>query len=427
MYVCAASILNLKSIDSLSWSVPREEAAGWHVILGDNGSGKSSFLRAIALALVGPESAKALRLPWENWVRNGKAKSTIKLAMQWSDKFDSGRRPEQITFSIDKVVDATGADGSEAPTFEVSGDNPLRSPQKRGGGFSAAYGPFRRFGGGDREYDSLVRSYPRLARHLSLFDERVALTECLAWLRQLRFEQLEEHEEGAFLDNLKDFVNQEGFLPFGTRLHDISSKEVSFIDGNGCRVGVEELSDGYRSILSMTFELIRQLSNEYGSRRLFSAPSSNKIEVPGVVLIDEVDAHLHPTWQRRVGVWFRRHFPEIQFIVTTHSPLVCQAADVGTVFHLPAPGTSEAPRMVDGQDLERLLYGDILDAYATGIFGQGITRSRQSRERLERLAYLNLKEINEGLSRGEEKEQQTLRAALPTAAHVLSTADAADS
>jgi energy-coupling factor transporter ATP-binding protein EcfA2 len=425
VYVCTASISNLKSIDSLSWSVPREEAAGWHVILGDNGAGKSSLLKAIALALVGPESAKALRLRWENWVRNGKEKSAIDLAMQWSDEFDSGQRPERITFAIDKVVEASGADGSEA--FEVSGDNPFRSPQKRGGGFSAAYGPFRRFGGGDREYDSLVRSYPRLARHLSLFDERVALTECLDWLKELRFQQLEDREEGAFLDHLKNFVNQEGFLPFGTRLHEISSKEVSFIDGNGCRVGIEELSDGYRSILSMTFELIRQLSSEYGSSRLFSASSPNEITLPGVVLIDEVDAHLHPTWQRRIGLWFRRHFPEIQFIVTTHSPLVCQAAEVGTVFRLPAPGSLEEPRMVRGQDLERVLYGDILDAYATGIFGQGITRSQQSRERLERLAHLNLKELNEGLSLQEEDEQQSLRATLPTAAHVLDVKDAADS
>ena len=50
---------------------------------------------------------------------------------------------------------------------------------------------------------------------------------------------------------------------------------------------------------------------------------------PGVVLIDEVDAHLHPTWQRRIGLWFREHFPKLQFIVSTHSPLICQAATVG--------------------------------------------------------------------------------------------------
>jgi predicted ATPase len=425
VYILEAEISNLRSIRSLSWRVAREEAAGWHVILGDNGAGKSSLLKAIALALVGPENAKALRLPWENWVRKGEARSEIRLHVEWDEEFDQvSWESDEIDFFITRMDDF--ASEADAPFFEVSGESPF-SGTRRIGGFSAAYGPFRRFSGGDKEYAGLVRSYPRLARHLSIFDERVALTECLEWLRQLRFEQLESSSSGDLLDRLKEFINQEGFLPFGTRLHEISSKEVTFIDGNGCQVKAEEMSDGYRSILSMTFELIRQLAREYRPERLFSFNDPTKIVVPGVVLIDEVDAHLHPTWQRRVGLWFRQHFPKIQFIVTTHSPLVCQAAEVGTVFRLPAPGSSEEPRMVTGQDLDRLLYGDILDAYGTGIFGQGITRSPKSREHLERLAHLNVKEINEGLSDQEEEEQERLRAALPTAAYVLSTTDAEDS
>ncbi len=279
-----------------------------------------------------------------------------------------------------------------------------------------------------KEYDKISSSYPRLARHLSLFDERFALAETLEWLKQLRFEQLEEGERpGHLLDYIREFVNQPDFLPFGAKLLEVSSRQVTFVDGSGCEVPVQELSDGYRSVLSMTFDLIRQLAREYGNEKLFAPGEPTRIVVPGVVLIDEVDAHLHPTWQRRVGLWFREHFPKIQFIVTTHSPLVCQAAEVGTVFRLPAPGGSEIPEMVTGHELDRLLFGDILDAYGTGLFGQGITRSLKSRKHLERLAQLNLKEINEGLSDREEGEQARLRGALPTAAHALSASDAADS
>jgi predicted ATP-binding protein involved in virulence len=117
-------------------------------------------------------------------------------------------------------------------------------------------------------------------------------------------------------------VNLEGFLPFGAKLDRVSSKAVQFLDGDGYQVNIEDLSDGYRSILSMTLELIRQLAAEYGPMQIFS-PDGTQIVVPGVVLVDEIDVHLHPTWQRRVGLWFREHFPQIQFIVTTHSPLVC--------------------------------------------------------------------------------------------------------
>lgn len=426
MHILHAKISNVKSIQSLSWSIPSNDAAGWHVILGDNGAGKSAFLKAIALALVGPANAKALRLPWGNWIRKETSKSRVQLEVQWDEDHDKPQPPgNSITLMVRRFDDSEEVADSES-SFGVTGLNPLTFSKARSY-FSAAYGPFRRFSGGTREYDNLVLSYPRLARHLSLFDESVALTEGLDWLRQLRFEELETPSAVGFLDSLKEFVNQEGFLPFGTRLEDISSKEVTFVDGNGYQVRAEDLSDGYRSILSMTFDLIRQLAREYGPDKLFSPDDPTKIGVPGVVLIDEVDAHLHPAWQRRIGPWFRQHFPKIQFIVTTHSPLVCQAAEVGTVFRLAQPGSGEESGMVTGYELNRLLYGNILDAYGTGIFGEGVTRSPSSRRLLDRLAQLNLKEINEGLSAEELAEQEDLRATLPTDAYSFDTDNAANS
>src|SRR5580698_416802 len=73
MYIQGASIRNIRSIAALEWS-PVEKGAGWHVILGDNGSGKSSFLRSLALALIGPREAAAARQDWNAWLRSGKAR-----------------------------------------------------------------------------------------------------------------------------------------------------------------------------------------------------------------------------------------------------------------------------------------------------------------------------------------------------------------
>jgi len=424
MYVLKAEIRNVKSIRHVSWSVPPEHAAGWHVVLGDNGSGKSAVLKAIALTLAGNDNALALRLPLANWVRKGVSQAKTQLQLyrdeQWDDPGSLRRLGPKTPLSFDFTIDLPTQDD---PVLHF-GNNSL--DRKARGWFSAAYGPFRRFAGSDEQYDKI--HLPRLVRYLSLFDERFALTEALEWLRQLRFEQLEQEERpDHFLDLLKAFINQPDFLPYGAKLQEVTSRQVGFVDGNGCEVPVEELSDGYRSILSMTFELIRQLAQEYGSEALFGGDKFSQIVVPGVVLVDEIDAHLHPTWQRRVGVWFRKHFPHMQFIVTTHSPLVCQAAEVGTVFRLARPGTVEESGMVTGDELNRLLYGNILDAYGTGFFGEGVTRSSSSRERLDKLAQLNLKEIHEGLSEEESEEQTSLRAALPTAAHVLKVGDAADS
>jgi hypothetical protein len=165
----------------------------------------------------------------------------------------------------------------------------------------------------------------------------------------------------------------------------------------------------------MTFELIRQMTNEFEQHRVFDPADPTRIIVPGVVLIDEVDAHLHPTWQRRVGLWFRTHFPKMQFIVTTHSPLVCQAADVGSVFRLPTPGTNQKAEMVAGKELDRLLYGNVLDAYGTEMFGSNVARSERSLYMSSRLAELNQKEVYTGLTPEEREEQKKLRATLPSA------------
>ena len=259
---------------------------------------------------------------------------------------------------------------------------------------------------------------PKLARHLSIFGEHVALTESLEWLRDLKFRDLEKDPEGRLLDSLTGFVNQSGFLPSSVRLEDVTSRGVVFRDANGVKVEVGELSDGYRSILSMTFELIRQMSMAFGPENLFDPNDATRIVPEGVVIIDEIDAHLHPTWQRTIGRWLCDHFPNVQFIVSTHSPLICQSAEHGSIFLLPRAGTGGTGRMLKGDDFHRLVYGTVLDAYGTEAFGSeaAATRSAESQKLHGRLAELNNKEILKGLSTSEKTEQENLRSMLPSAA-----------
>ncbi|MBZ4421404.1 AAA family ATPase [Myxococcus sp. RHSTA-1-4] len=428
MYLKKVVLTNIRSIDALEWEPPSSASslAGWHVIIGDNGAGKSSVLRAIALALVGANEAIALRQDWNEWLRWGAQSGSIHLTLDWDDAWDrfsrGGQKPKNVDLQAGLKLDrsSTHADQVNLSSMPLNPD-PGRNVWGDGyGWFCASYGPFRRFTGGDKDQEKLFYSNPKLARHLSVFGESVALTECLEWLKLLQFKKLEGgSKEGELLDALKQFINQPDFLPHEARLESISSSGVRFIDGNGCDVPVENLSDGYRSILSMTFELIRQLVRTYGAEYIFALDDPTTVQAPGIVLIDEVDAHLHPTWQRRVGHWFRKHFPHLQFIVTTHSPLICQAATVGSIFRLPRPGSEERGGMVTGVARDRLLYGNVLDAYSTGAFGEVPTRSPEALEQLERLAILNQKELAEGLAEEERAEQQALRARLPTAASAL--------
>ena len=284
------------------------------------------------------------------------------------------------------------------------------------GWFSASYGPFRRFTGGNKEFEKLYYSNPRLAPHLTAFGEEVALTEAVSWLKSLHVRNLEKKPEGELLVHLKKFINSGELLPHGTKLVEVSSDGVVFRDGSGADVQVEQLSDGYRSILSMTFELVRQMARTYGHNKVVRQIKKGEMEIdlPGVVLIDEIDAHLHPTWQIRIGECLLRYFPKVQFIVTTHSPLICHAAERGSVWRLPTPGDdSSFGGRVQGKELQRLIYGDILEAYDTELFGVIGTRSDSAKRLLHRLAELNQKSRKKGLTEKEKTELQQLREAMP--------------
>jgi hypothetical protein len=416
MHLHSIEMRNIRSIRSLDWKVGA--APGWHVVIGDNGAGKSAFLRAVSLALVGKENAEALRQNWGTWLRDGESEGSVRLTFDYSPTDDKwakkGRKLENFycTARLRLKREAKKVDLAY-PTVDPSASRHIWSG--KAGWFSASFGPFRRFTGGDKDSEKLFFSHPLLARHLSVFGENVALSECVEWLQKLRFKQLENHPEGALLDDLPAFINQSGFLPHGVRLDSITSEEVGFVDANGFKLPVTALSDGFRSVLSFTFELLRQLNLTYGPNNLFSTDGERIfVNHTGVVLVDEIDAHMHPTWQRRIGFWLTKHFPKLQFIVTTHSPLVCQAAEKGSIFRLATPGTDQESAMAEGIDRERLIFGSVLDAYGTEMFGKNINRSEASQEKQARLAELNKRALFKTLTAGERSERAKLQALFPS-------------
>ena len=265
--------------------------------------------------------------------------------------------------------------------------------------------------------DRLFVTHPWLAPHLSAFGEDIALRESLLWLQELEVKKLDKEEEAeAIQDAVVSFINDAGLLPNGAHIRGVTSERLEIVDGNGANVAVEEMSDGYRSILRLTLELMRLMFWAFGTQKALHGIDSSKgrIALPGVVAIDEIDAHLHPAWQARIGDWFLERFPEMQFFVTTHSPIICRAARRGSVWLLPVPGSGGEARRVVGTELDRLIDGNILDAYGTELFGEEVTRSEQSKEKLERLAHLNRKRMQTRLSGKEQQELEHLRGSMPS-------------
>ncbi len=422
MYISKITINNIRSISSFEMSF--DKPAGWHVIIGDNGAGKSTIVRAISLGIIGPTDARALRLNLNDWVsRNTGESGSIHLHVLKGEQDSKIGQSRPRTRPFDAVVtlkqkenNGYVLEGNKGAPFENIWSN-------ASGWFSCAFGPFRRFTGGEKEWMKVYYSDPRAAAHLSVFGEDVALTEAIDWLKNLHVKTLEktsspqnqDDTNGDILQSLKSFLNEGGLLPHGATLNSISSEGVFFMDGNKNIVDVTQMSDGYRSILSLTFELIRQMIRSYGHQAVFNNFRNGNyiIDLPGVVLIDEIDAHLHPSWQAKIGEWFLKVFPKLQFIVTTHSPIICRASENGTVWRLRTPGSDYPSGQVTGGEKDRLIYGDLLDAYGTELFGRKITRSEKANAKLDRLAELNVKSTFNSLTKEESIEQNNLRKTFP--------------
>jgi predicted ATP-binding protein involved in virulence len=97
-------------------------------------------------------------------------------------------------------------------------------------------------------------------------------------------------------------------------------------DGSSHTLRISQLSDGYRTMLGLVMDLARRMAEANPPDSNLGHDSSwdvkNPLHMPAIVLIDEIDLHLHPQWQQRVVTDLQRTFPNTQFILTTHSPQV---------------------------------------------------------------------------------------------------------
>lgn len=93
-------------------------------------------------------------------------------------------------------------------------------------------------------------------------------------------------------------------------------------DGSVRTLRISQLSDGYRAVLGVTMDLARRMVEANIGLRPETLKDTPALDLPAIVLIDEVDLHLHPEWQQRIVGDLVRVFPNAQFVLTTHSPQV---------------------------------------------------------------------------------------------------------
>jgi predicted ATP-binding protein involved in virulence len=170
-----------------------------------------------------------------------------------------------------------------------------------------------------RESSNTKASKSRLKGYLNSHDPRSDANALFRWIQTQEYASLQDGvapELNAVRKAILGCIEGGKRLYFSVKLADL----ILEIEGQE-RQPFNNLSDGYRNMIAMVGDIAWkavQLNPHLGTKAA--------AETPGIVLIDELDLHLHPTWQRRVIEDLRRTFPKIQFICTTHSPFLVQTA-----------------------------------------------------------------------------------------------------
>lgn len=425
MHLTQLQLTNLKGFRELDFDLTRPDGsspAGWTVFVGDNGSGKSTLLKAVALCLVGAETARALQPSFSGWLNAATHESgagvEIRVRHTDIDDFftDSGKKPtgpfparlELRNGGREVTLSAATPKGTQK-NYNTPGRT-IWSYNAQGW-FACGYGPFRRVFGESNDAMKNMVAYPT-RRFVTMFQEAASLSETDQWLRDLRYRQLEKRDDAS--STLSAVINllNDGLIPNELKVDRVDSEGLWLVDRNGVQLSWREMSDGYRSAIALMCDIVRHMVDNFGIEKLVERQEEGHVQVTrtGVVLIDEVEAHLHPEWQREIGFWLKKRFPNIQFLVTTHSPLICQAADAGGLFHLPEPGSGDVPRKLSEEERIKIRNSRADTILESSAFGLPSSRSPEVVAKRSRLADLNVKKRRvAALSEAERVEVEQLR------------------
>ncbi|MEO5675617.1 MAG: AAA family ATPase [Chitinophagales bacterium] len=291
----------------------------WNVILGDNGIGKTTLLQILSMLEHRPAH--------ERFIGEPEVTQYVPLLILDSDILFSFSK---ISASKEKLA-IVAKTIPRNPSVKSLYDIIVTIPHENEAGSTSSnlvfkqlifygYGADRRIG-----HSFLSESFSTINSR-SLFEDNAELINAEEWLLQLDYSSSKESEVRDFATAKKEQVTSIllDLLPDLSDIRfSIPTKEklvptVQFQTPFGW-VNINQLSLGYKTMVAWMVDLAAKLFDRYPD-------SDNPLSEPAIVLVDEIDLHLHPKWQRKIFGYLSEKFPKTQFIVTAHSPLVVQAA-----------------------------------------------------------------------------------------------------
>lgn len=340
----------------------------WTIILGDNATGKTTVLKILDTLYIDEFEVDE--------------KSNI-----YFPKFLNGNRDfVKESDIIGKTELKIYLKNSEGKTLEL---NYLDSASYNDdlNTFLLSYGASRRMSKNPNFSSS------RNAGVNSLFDQNVELINVEEWYFKKDYElqitpDIDKPKVKKQLDLIKKILID--FLPevLDLRTNKVKDKkniqdpdfvlEVQINENEW--ISLRDLSFGYQTITALLVDIAANMMTRYRE-------SENPLHEPVIILIDEIDLHLHPKWQRTVIDKLTEHFPKAQFIVTAHSPLIAQAAEDKNANIVVCRKEGDkividnSPESVKGWRVDQILTSELFDV--------GSSRSKSTQDHIDE--YIKLK------------------------------------
>lgn len=333
-YFLSISLKNIKCFkeeQTLKLSDENGKPFQWTIIIGNNGVGKTTLLQC--LANIAPVNTNSLKSPIAEAKIFSKKNQNHKLFISY--KKVVGVINTNIGYNVKISENKTSIKSHFDLKFQNNTistnawDTNLKYPYSL---ICYAYGASRKMSS-----SSLIEKTSVDADE-SLFSDEAVLRNPEEWFLQMDYFAIKESniKEKAIeqrdkvknillnlLPDIKDIV-------FKIPNEEFMKPQIMFVTHYG-EVSLKELSLGYKSMITWVVDLASRLFERYKD-------SENPIAEPAVVLIDELDLHLHPSWQRKIINFLTKNFVNTQFIVTAHSPLIVQSATNANIVLLKREG-----------------------------------------------------------------------------------------
>ena len=389
MKIQSFSLKNIGQFQDISVSLAptKDYSSNVTVFIGNNGSGKTSLLKSATTALTW--FVARLKHEKSNGANSALIEVIVKatniqnrdLTYNWRITKSRTARKAEFTTSLIELNQLTDYYKHRLAEDETTSlpliafypversviDIPLKIREKH---------QFLQIDG----YDNALNNAVDFRRFFEWFREREdveneRIKDIILFLKQdhtdeLFSKKIEEYNSDSFKDIQLEAVRQAiyAFMPDFKNLQVTRKPRLAMvIDKNGKQLNVSQLSQGEKSLMALVGDIARRLA-------MMNPKLDNPLHGQGIVLIDEIDMHLHPQWQRTIIHRLQTTFPNCQFILTTHSPLVISDVQDILVYDLEDQKITALPSLY-GQDANTVLLQYMDTSYRNPVVTEQITQA----------------------------------------------------